>query len=291
MPVSDPAPGASVAAVESVGVGTVGVEPVGVGTGAARANPAALSVERVSLVYPSRRGPVQALNDLSFTVPPGAFVSVLGPSGCGKSTLLKLACGLLAPSAGQLLLAGTAVNGPRREVGIVFQQPTLLPWKSVLDNVLVPISAMGGNVRQARERAMELLRMVKLETFARHYPHELSGGMQQRVGIARGLIHDPSLMLMDEPFAALDALTRETMMDELQRIWMSTGKSVLFITHSIPEAVYLSDHIVVMSARPGRVLRQFDIDLPRPRTPDTMASQRFGELTGALREVFRTMQP
>ncbi|GGC53420.1 ABC transporter ATP-binding protein [Chelatococcus reniformis] len=254
-----------------------------------RAAPTHLEVADVSLTYESRRGRVPALDRLSFDVAQGAFVSVLGPSGCGKSTLLKLASGLLRPMAGRIRLAGEPVTAPRRDVGIVFQQPTLLPWKTVLENVLVPIRAMGRDASAGRERALELLRLVKLEPFAANYPHELSGGMQQRVGIARGLIHDPALLLMDEPFAALDAMTRETMMDELQRIWMSTGKSVLFITHSIPEAVYLSDRILVLSPRPGRLLHSVDVDLPRPRTIETMADPRFVALASRLRQAFVAM--
>jgi NitT/TauT family transport system ATP-binding protein len=249
----------------------------------------ALAIRDLDVVYASSRGPVHALEKLSFDVAPGAFVSVLGPSGCGKSTLLKLAAGLLRPTDGSIALAGRPIDGPRREVGIVFQQPTLLPWKTVLDNVLVPVRAMGGDAHAARPRALELLRMVKLESFAGHYPHELSGGMQQRVGIVRALVHDPALLLMDEPFAALDAMTRESMMVELQRIWATTGKSVLFITHSIPEAVFLSDRVVVLSPRPGRVLQTLEIDLPRPRTLQTMASPRFAELSNQLREVFARM--
>jgi NitT/TauT family transport system ATP-binding protein len=215
---------------------------------------------------------------------------VLGPSGCGKSTLLKLASGLLKPTSGRMELSGRTVDGPRREVGIVFQQATLLPWKTVLDNVLVPVRAMGGDVAAARERASRLLRTVRLEAFASHYPHELSGGMQQRVGIVRALVHDPALLLMDEPFAALDAMTREAMMLELQRIWAGTGKSVLFITHSIPEAVFLSDRVVVLSPRPGRVVRMLEIDLPRPRTMETMGAARFSDLCNELRREFARME-
>jgi NitT/TauT family transport system ATP-binding protein len=259
-------------------------------TGNREKGPEALDIAGIDLVYATSRGPVEALKDLSFQVREGEFVSVLGPSGCGKSTLLKLASGLLTPTSGSIDLAGTRVTGPRREVGIVFQQPTLLPWKTVLDNVLVPIRAMGLNVKASKERARELLTMVKLDRFTNHYPHELSGGMQQRVGIARGLIHDPTLLLMDEPFAALDAMTRETMMAELQRIWSSTHKSVLFITHSIPEAVFLSDRVVVLSPRPGRVMKIMDIDLPRPRTMDTMASPRFVQMANELRQCFQDME-
>lgn len=248
---------------------------------------AQLTVEGVSLTYNTSRGPLEALSGLDFRVAQGEFVSVLGPSGCGKSSLLRLASGLLSPSAGRLVLAGEPVAGPRRDVGIVFQQPTLLPWRRVLDNVLVPIRAAGGDVRAARARALALLDLVGLGAFAQHYPHELSGGMQQRVGIARGLVHDPAMLLMDEPFAALDAMTRETMMEEIQRIWMEAGKSVLFITHSIPEAVFLSDRVLVMSARPGRVIEEVRVDLPRPRRIEALDDARFAALAGHLRGLFR----
>ena len=248
-----------------------------------------LRIDGVRLVYETSRGPLTALDGLSFDLAKGEFVSVLGPSGCGKSTLLKLVSGLIRPTAGRITLAGAEVVGPRPDVGIVFQQPTLLPWRNVLNNVLVPIRAMGRRVQDYRGRAEALLELVGLSAFARHYPHELSGGMQQRVGIARGLIHDPELMLMDEPFAALDAMTRETMSDELQRIWMSANKSVLFITHSIPEAVFLSDRIVVMGPRPGRVIETVEVELPRPRTIETMGNPHFVELSNHLRDLFRNL--
>lgn len=250
-----------------------------------------LAVDDVRLVYATSRGALTALDRLSFQLGKREFVSVVGPSGCGKSTLLKLVTGLLAPTRGTLALAGQPIAGPRADVGIVFQQPTLLPWRTVIDNVLVPIRARGSGVGPHRAKAQALLDLVGLGAFARHYPHELSGGMQQRVGLARGLVHDPTLLLMDEPFAALDAMTRETMMDELQRIWMSTDKSVLFITHSIPEAVYLSDRVLVMGARPGRIIVTLPVDLPRPRTLSTMADPRFTALTGRLREIFQTLSP
>ena len=255
----------------------------------AAALPDHLAVADLRLVYETSRGPLTALDGLSFGLAKGEFVSVLGPSGCGKSTLLKLVTGLLRPTAGRISLAGAPVAGPRPDVGIVFQQPTLLPWRTVLDNVLVPIRARGQPVAFHRDRALALIDLVGLSAFARHYPHELSGGMQQRVGLARGLVHDPELLLMDEPFAALDAMTRETMSDELQRIWMTAGKSVLFITHSIPEAVYLSDRIIVMGPRPGRVIDAVTVDVPRPRTLETMAAPRFNEISTYLRGVFRNL--
>jgi NitT/TauT family transport system ATP-binding protein len=240
----------------------------------------------LTVTYTSSRGPVKALEGLSATLGQGEFLSVLGPSGCGKSTLLKVVSGLLKPSGGSVTLRGVPITGPRPDVGIVFQQPTLLPWQTTLDNVLLPIRTLGLDLAAGRAKAMELLKLVGLDKFASHYPGELSGGMQQRVGIARGLIHDPALLLMDEPFAALDAMTREHMTMELQRIWMAAGKSVMFITHSIPEAVFLSDRIVVLSSRPGRTIREFEVDLPRPRTLATMAEKPFAEHCNALRALF-----
>jgi NitT/TauT family transport system ATP-binding protein len=245
-----------------------------------------LRAEKLAVTYASTRGPVVALQDMSATLRQGEFLSVLGPSGCGKSTLLKVVAGLLRPSGGSITLAGAPITGPRPDVGIVFQQPTLLPWQTVLSNVLLPIRTLRMDETAGRAKAMQLLKLVGLEKFANHYPNELSGGMQQRVGIARGIIHDPALLLMDEPFAALDAMTREHMMLELQRIWLATGKSVVFITHSIPEAVFLSDRIVVLSSRPGRTVREFEVDLPRPRTLATMADPAFTALSNELRSLF-----
>ncbi len=240
----------------------------------------------LAVTYESSRGPVKALEGLSATLGQGEFLSVLGPSGCGKSTLLKVVAGLLKPTSGTVTLAGAPIIGPRPDVGIVFQQPTLLPWQSTLDNVLLPIRTLGHDLAAGRKKAESLLKLVGLDKFSKHYPNELSGGMQQRVGIARGLVHDPALLLMDEPFAALDAMTREHMMLELQRIWMAARKSILFITHSIPEAVFLSDRIAVLSARPGRTIREVEVDLPRPRTLETMADKRFAELCNELRALF-----
>jgi NitT/TauT family transport system ATP-binding protein len=240
----------------------------------------------LEVTYRSSRGPIKALESFSTTVAKGEFLSILGPSGCGKSTLLKVAAGLLTPSAGVAELGGKPITGPGRDVGIVFQQATLLPWRTVLDNVLLPIRALGMDLAAGTERARALLGLVSLENFERHYPHELSGGMQQRVGIARGLVHDPSLLLMDEPFAALDAMTREQMMVELQRIWMEARKSVIFITHSIPEAVFLSTRVLVLSPRPARIVKEFKIELPLPRTEETLASAQFGQLCAELRSMF-----
>ena len=246
-----------------------------------------LSIEKLSVIYTSARGKLTAIKDLSLSVTNGQFVAVLGPSGCGKSTLLNIASGLLSPSGGLVSIQGKPVTGPRPDVGIVFQQPTLLPWKSVIENVLVPVQAMGMRVSEHMERARSLIKMVRLEGFENHYPNELSGGMQQRVGIARGFMHDPQLLLMDEPFAALDAMTREHMTDELQSMWMQSGKSVLFITHSIPEAVYLADRVVVLSERPGTVVDVIEVAIPRPRTLETLSSPEFTSICNRLRMFFR----
>lgn len=248
-----------------------------------------LVAENLSVTYQGSRGAVTAISDLSLEIQEGEFVSVIGPSGCGKSTLIKIFSGLLQPSKGQVRLKGTPIDKPRGDVGIVFQQATLLPWKSVLENVLVPARALNQDISVAEKKASELLRLIGLEKFSQHYPSELSGGMQQRVGIARGLIHDPDLLLMDEPFSALDTMTRDHMSIELQRIWMAARKSALFITHSIPEAVFLSDRIVVMSARPGSIVTDITIDLPRPRTLETLGDPQFIHYCSELRTLFEKL--
>ena len=246
-----------------------------------------LAIEGLTVVYRSPRGALKAVDNLSLDIDEGQFVAVLGPSGCGKSTLLKIVSGLLKPTAGRVTLDDKLVTRPRPDVGIVFQQPTLLPWKTVLGNVLVPIRALRQSEAEYRDRAMDLLRLVGLEAFSGHYPHELSGGMQQRVGIARGLVHNPRLLLMDEPFAALDAMTRERMSGELQAIWMETRKAVLFITHSIQEAVFLADKIVVLSERPAHVVEVLDVGLARPRLADVVSDPRFTSLCTHLRDLFK----
>lgn len=229
---------------------------------------ARLSIDNLTVTYASARGPLTALRDLSLQVHDGEFVAVLGPSGCGKSTLLNIASGLLSPSKGQVFIHGEAVSAPRRDVGIIFQQPTLLPWKTVLQNVLVPMQAMGLAVQAHEERARQLIRLVRLEGFENHYPYELSGGMQQRVGIARGFMHDPQLLLMDEPFAALDAQNRSMLQDEMVRIFMEQRKTMVLVTHSIEEAIKLSDRIIVMTRRPGRVKADIEVRMPRPRAEE-----------------------
>lgn len=248
-----------------------------------------LKIDGLTVVYATSRGGLTALSDVSLDVKSGEFVAVLGPSGCGKSTLLRIASGLVAPTKGTVSLGGEPVLGPRADVGIVFQQATLLPWKTIRENVLVPVRALRQPIEAGMKKADELLELVGLSKFANHYPHELSGGMQQRVGIARGLVHNPSLLLMDEPFGALDAMTREYMTLELQSLWQATGKSVLFITHSIAEAVFLADRVIVLSPRPGKVLETLEIKLERPRRVETMSAPEFNALCNHLRALFGSL--
>ena len=240
----------------------------------------------VSKIYQSKDGPVESLKPLDFAIKEGEFVSVVGPSGCGKSTLLKMVAGLLPISGGSLTLAGKPIKGPQKDVGIVFQSAVLLPWRSVEDNILLQAEMRHMPMDAARARARELMEMAGLKGFEKKYPWQLSGGMQQRASICRALLHDPSVLLMDEPFGALDAMTREKMNLELQRIWMTSKKTVLLITHSIPEAIFLSDRVMVMSERPGSIAAVYDIDLPRPRTLDVMASAEFGAYTKLVRAHF-----
>jgi NitT/TauT family transport system ATP-binding protein len=247
-----------------------------------------MAVEDLRKTYvPRRSEPVSALEDISFTARQGEFIAVVGPSGCGKTTLLKILAGLVKPSSGTVRLAGSEVTGPRRDIGMVFQHPTLLPWRTVTQNVLVPVEVQRLDKRRYRERAAELLALVGLAGFEDKYPNELSGGMQQRAGICRALVHDPDVLLMDEPFGALDAMTREQMNLELLRIWAEAGKTVVFITHSISEAVFLADRVLVMSPRPGRVVEIVDVDLPRPRDLEVMGTDRVGALVSRIRRHFK----
>jgi NitT/TauT family transport system ATP-binding protein len=236
--------------------------------------------------YVTADGPVESLRPLTFDIRAGEFLSIVGPSGCGKSTLLKLVAGLLPASAGEIVLDGARVDGPPENVGIVFQSPVLLAWRSVLDNVMLQIEMRGLDQRSFLDQAKALLRMVGLEGFERKYPWQLSGGMQQRAAICRALIHDPAVLLMDEPFGALDAMTREKMNLELQRIWSETRKTVLFITHSIPESIFLSDRVLVMTERPGRIAAVYDVPLARPRRLAIMGSTEFSELALTIRGHF-----
>ena len=232
-------------------------------------------------------GLVHAIDDVSLDVPAGQFLSILGPSGCGKSTLMLMIAGLLAPSTGEIRVAGRAVTRPQTDIGIVFQNPVLLDWRTVLRNVLLQVEARALDLAEHRAKARDLLRAVGLEGFEDKYPFELSGGMRQRTAICRALIHDPPLLLMDEPFGALDALTREQMRLDIERLWIERRKTVVFITHSIPEAVLLSDRVVVMSPRPGRVDGILDIDLPRPRRLEVQESPRFAGYLTAIIDLFR----
>ena len=220
----------------------------------------------VSRTFAGRSGTVEALRGIDLDVAEGEFVAVLGRSGCGKSTLLRLIAGLLPTTSGEVHVAHERVTKPRRDIAMMFQRPALLPWRSVLDNVLLPVQIFGWKKAAHRERAHELLRMTGLNGFEKRLPHELSGGMQQRVALCRSLIGNPTVMLMDEPFSALDALTREELSGELQRVHMEHNATIVFVTHSIDEAVLLADRVVVLSPRPGRIREIIDIKVPRPRT-------------------------
>jgi NitT/TauT family transport system ATP-binding protein len=250
-----------------------------------------IEFQNVSLRYPSRTGrAVQALADLTLRVGDGEFVTIVGPSGCGKSTLLKLASGLLPPSGGRVLVEGQPVRGPQRQMGFVFQTPVLLPWRTVRDNVLLPIEMLGQPVAAYRDHADALLDQVGLGEFRKARSWELSGGMQQRVGICRALVHDPAVLLMDEPFAALDAMTREALGIELLRLWEERRKTVLFVTHSIPEAVLLADRVVVMTPRPGRLAGVVAVDLPRPRAIEQEYDPRFQAATREVRRLIEHLE-
>jgi NitT/TauT family transport system ATP-binding protein len=249
------------------------------------AEPPAFRFAKVNKTYRSKDGgDVAALRGIGFDVKKGEFITVVGPSGCGKSTLLRILAGLARASDGEVAISGRIVSGPGRDVGVVFQAPVLLPWRNVLQNVLVPAEVQKRDRTRAIERARHYLEMVGLSGFETKYPNELSGGMQQRVGIARALVNDPSLLLMDEPFGALDAMTRESMNLELLRLKERTGSTIMLVTHSIPEAVFLGDRVVVMSPRPGRVTRIVEVDLPRPRTLKLINTEHFGVYVSGIRD-------
>ena len=241
-----------------------------------------ISVRQLSKDYGDGANAIAALRDIDLIVGDGEFVAIVGPSGCGKSTLLKILAGLL-PASGTAILNGTPIAGPRRDIGMVFQSPVLFPWRTVIDNALLPVDVQQLGRDRMVERAKALISLVGLSGFEHRYPWELSGGMQQRVALVRALIHDPALLLMDEPFGALDALTRESMNVELQRIWLDRRKTVVFVTHSTTEAVFLADRVVVMTARPGRIGDMLKIDLPRPRTLDIMTTEAFGTYVRRIR--------
>jgi NitT/TauT family transport system ATP-binding protein len=245
-----------------------------------------LSLQGLSKVYATRDGAVRALDQVSVSERRGEFLSIVGPSGCGKSTLLMIAAGLLPASSGAVTIDGERVSGPRTDIGIVFQSPVLLEWRTALGNVMLQAEAKKLERASAERRAHELLASVGLAGFEDKYPHELSGGMRQRVSLCRALIHNPPQLLMDEPFGALDALTRDQLVLDLQEIWNERRMTVLFITHSVAEAVFLSDQVIVMTPRPGRIDRVIDIDLPRPRTLAMRETPEFARLSREILDLF-----
>jgi NitT/TauT family transport system ATP-binding protein len=249
----------------------------------------AVDLVAVNHVFTTKGGPMTALEDINLSIGPGEFVSLIGPSGCGKSTLLRIVADLIRPTSGVAQVNGKAAHDARvgREYGMVFQAPVLFDWRSVEANVRLPLELMGMDRRQRDARVREMIDLVDLSNFARHYPQQLSGGMQQRVAIARALALEPTLLLMDEPFGALDEMTRERLNAEVLRVWAQTGTTVIFVTHSIPEAVFLSTRVVVMSPRPGRINNIVQIDLPQPRNEVTRESERYFELVTEVRESLR----
>ncbi|HLX27237.1 MAG TPA: ABC transporter ATP-binding protein [Casimicrobiaceae bacterium] len=244
----------------------------------------AIEVDGLAKAYRLGEATLVALDDVSFRVRDGEFVSLVGPSGCGKSTLLNIVAGLVSASAGEVRVRGSKMRGPSRSIGMMFQSPVLLPWRTNLDNVLLPIEVFRLDREHYVSKALAFLRLVGLDAFAHRYPFELSGGMQQRVAICRMLLYDPAVLLMDEPFSALDEMSREFLNLELLRIWEEFRKTVMFVTHNIGEAVFLADRVVVMSARPGRVARIVPIDLPRPRSKATLESDAFFHQVTAIRK-------
>src|SRR5215469_1159459 len=244
-----------------------------------------IHIEGLHKTYASSHGRVTALKEVNLSIKQNEFVTLVGPSGCGKSTLLKLIGALIRPSRGTLLFDGVPLLRPTRDVGIVFQDAVLLEWRTVLDNVLLPTEILGLDKVKSRNRAMDLINLVGLGGFEKRFPRELSGGMQQRVSLCRALIHNPSVLLMDEPFAALDAMTREELGFELMRIWDTDKKTVIFVTHNITEAILLADRVVAMSRRPGRIANTLDVALPRPRTIDMEFSPQFKSYSDQIRAV------
>lgn len=247
-----------------------------------------IQVKGLEKVYQAASGQLLAIENLSFDVQDGEFVTVVGPSGCGKTTLLKILGGILAPTGGEITLKGKPVRGPQRGIGMVFQNPVLLAWRTSLKNVLLPMEILGLEGGKYTKKARNLLKLVGLKGFENKYPRELSGGMQQRVSIARALIHDPALLLMDEPFGSLDAITRDLMNLELLRIWRETKKTVVFITHSIPEAVFLADRVIVLTARPSNVAGIFEVSISRPRDMKDRSSRAYSNLISSVRNLIGT---
>jgi NitT/TauT family transport system ATP-binding protein len=250
----------------------------------------AFSFTGVNKRFQSKDGSeIIALSDVDFSADEGEFVTIVGPSGCGKSTLLRILAGLTPATSGSSWIAGRRVDGPSRDIGVVFQSPVLLPWRTVLENVLVPAIIQGRDMSLAGRRAHDYLELVGLGDFAGKYPGELSGGMQQRVGIARALVNDPKLLLMDEPFGALDAMTRENLNLELMAIKERSGTTVMLVTHSIPEAIFLADRVVAMSPRPGRVTQITNVNLPKPRSLDMINTQAFGTYVSGIRNNLQSL--
>jgi NitT/TauT family transport system ATP-binding protein len=252
---------------------------------AANANSPFVEVNGAEKVYHSARGPIRALADVTLTIRPGEFVSLLGPSGCGKSTLLRCIAGLEPITGGSIVVAGHNVNGPTDDVGVVFQRDLLLDWRTVLDNVLIAAQFRGHRKAEFADRARALLALFGIKGYERRYPWELSGGMRQRVSICRALLPNPKFLLLDEPFGALDEMTRDDLNVELQDRWFSDQKTVLFVTHSISEAVFLSDRVLIMSSNPGRIVDEVIVDLPRKRPLTIRDTPRFVEYTGRIRGV------
>lgn len=245
-----------------------------------------LSIQNITKKYSTDQGFVHALDDISIDIKEGEFLAVVGPSGCGKSTLMSIVAGLLKMDKGQVIINGQNVNGPFTDVGIVFQNHVLLDWLSVLNNVLFQTNMRRLSRKDYEPRARELLKMVALDGFEKRYPYELSGGMKQRCSLCRALLHDPPLLLMDEPFGSLDALTREQLGIDLEKIWLSTKKTVVFITHSVQEAVQLADRIIVMTPRPGRIYKELAVELPRPRYEKVINDDKFYHLVEEIKQSF-----
>lgn len=244
-----------------------------------------LTVSHLSAVFPDENGGLHALDDVSFSLHAQEFVCLLGPSGSGKSTLLRILAGLLPPTTGTFSFVG----GRQPRIGMVFQQANLMPWRTVQQNMTLPLELQGMNGDEARRRAQEMIEMVGLQGFENTWPRDLSGGMAQRVAIARALIHDPDLLLLDEPFGSLDALTRERMWTELSDIWQKRRKTVLMVTHSIGEALFLADRVLVLTQRPGRIKLDLKVDLPRPRLDEMRYTAHFGRLAKRLREAIGSL--
>ena len=246
-----------------------------------------LQAQGLCKTFETAHGDVPAIANITFQVSPGEFLCIVGPSGCGKTTLLQLTAGLLPPTKGRVLLAGSPLTEPPPEISVVFQKPNLMPWRTVLDNVILPLQIRGVPAKEAKHQGHETLALVGLKEFTRAYPKELSGGMEQRVAVARALIQQPSILLLDEPFAALDALTRERLNQEILRLWQHQKLTALMVTHNIREAVFLADRVLVLSPRPATISAEFIINLPRPRPKNIAYSEAFGALAYEIRQAIK----